>query len=142
RRVRPPGRTAGPRGRPMPPRRATRSQPPAPRPPAAAPGGVAPRPPLPGPPPGDRGRREAKAAGRAATYPDRSRWSTRRDRRPHGSGPAYRPSGGGGASLGRSYRPVRPSKECVVVSETLANLLHESRRFAPPADLAADANVT
>jgi len=28
------------------------------------------------------------------------------------------------------------------VSETLANLLHESRRFAPPADLAADANVT
>jgi len=28
------------------------------------------------------------------------------------------------------------------VSETLANLLHESRRFAPPPDLAADANVT
>ena len=28
------------------------------------------------------------------------------------------------------------------MSETLANLLHESRRFAPPADLAADANVT
>jgi acetyl-CoA synthetase len=28
------------------------------------------------------------------------------------------------------------------VSETLANLLHESRRFAPPADIAADANVT
>jgi acetyl-CoA synthetase len=30
----------------------------------------------------------------------------------------------------------------VRVSETLANLLHESRRFAPPAGLAADANVT
>jgi acetyl-CoA synthetase len=28
------------------------------------------------------------------------------------------------------------------VSETLANLLHESRRFPPPAGLAADANVT
>ncbi|HEY7222301.1 MAG TPA: acetate--CoA ligase [Micromonosporaceae bacterium] len=28
------------------------------------------------------------------------------------------------------------------MSETLANLLHESRRFAPPADIAADANVT
>jgi acetyl-CoA synthetase len=28
------------------------------------------------------------------------------------------------------------------VSETLANLLHETRRFAPPADLAEEANVT
>ena len=28
------------------------------------------------------------------------------------------------------------------MSETLANLLHESRRFAPPAELAAEANVT
>ncbi|MGW1786210.1 hypothetical protein ACWCQQ_45160, partial [Streptomyces sp. NPDC002143] len=30
----------------------------------------------------------------------------------------------------------------VVSNESLANLLKEERRFAPPADLAADANVT
>ncbi|WP_265538091.1 hypothetical protein, partial [Streptomyces sp. NEAU-H33] len=35
-----------------------------------------------------------------------------------------------------------PRKADVVSNESLANLLKEERRFAPPADLAAHANVT
>ncbi|MEU7990200.1 acetate--CoA ligase [Streptosporangium canum] len=38
--------------------------------------------------------------------------------------------------------PETPGSESRETQETLSNLLHETRRFAPPADLAAAANVT
>ncbi|WP_329088915.1 MULTISPECIES: acetate--CoA ligase [unclassified Streptosporangium] len=38
--------------------------------------------------------------------------------------------------------PENPGSESRETQETLSNLLHETRRFAPPADLAAAANVT
>src|SRR3954464_88024 len=44
--------------------------------------------------------------------------------------------------LGHNGRPAKHRKGDVVSNESLANLLKEERRFAPPAELAAAANVT